>query len=166
MKEVTQTGLGTRPKQADILSIQVEQQMWRGGSFGTKNAAQMLDTVFYYMGKFFGLRLDEQEHLTFGQMSREMNSHGWFTRYRGGKSKTTDGGLRRRKVPFKDVRSFTGYQTLTQHFPTPKNRTHQPKWSSVLQNLSQFTKQPSCHKWALTISGAFINVPCPTAEVS
>lgn len=120
MKEVTSAGVGIMRKKADVLSVEDERTMWKKGALGTATGSQMMNTVFFYIGKLFGLRLDEQESLTFGQVTREMDGDGWYIRYRGGKNKTTDGGLSRRHVPFKDVRHRV--EAINPVFPTQEEQ--------------------------------------------
>ena len=65
-------------------SVDDERLFWQKKVFVTSSASQLLDTVFHYMGKLFGLHLDEQKHLAVGQISRELDSDGYYVRYRSG----------------------------------------------------------------------------------
>ena len=73
--------------------------------FGLSTGQQLLQTVFYYCGKFFGLRLSKQTDLTYNQIQQGFDNHNRpYIEYHGKKEKTPQGGLHHRKVQFKNVR--------------------------------------------------------------
>ena len=122
MKELTSEGVGTSVKQADVLTLNDERRLWEGGVFGMHNAEQMSHTVFYYCGKFFGLRLSEQEHLTYKQVIQGCDGEGRrYIEYNGGQDKTHQGGLRHRKVAFKQVRHYIADSDA--YFPPASDQT-------------------------------------------
>ena len=83
-------------KQADVLLIQDEEMMRNKGVFGSSTALHLQRTVYYYIGKNFGLRRAEQTNIRFGQVTHGVNSQGRFVRFKGTTSKATHGGVKQR----------------------------------------------------------------------
>lgn len=69
MKEEAGQGLVTQPKQAVVITLDDEEEMWRSGALGQSNPAQLLRTLIYHLGIHCSLRA-AQEHrdLEFGKL--------------------------------------------------------------------------------------------------
>ena len=93
MKQLTSQGVGTNTRQAETFSINDERRLWEGGVFGLSTGQQLLHTVFYYCGKFFGLRLSEQTDLTYKKIKQGFDSHNRrYIEYHGKKEKKKTAG--------------------------------------------------------------------------
>ena len=56
MKRLQSSGLGTKKRQAEVISVNEEEKLWSTGQLGDSNPQQLLDTMVYYCGLFFALR--------------------------------------------------------------------------------------------------------------
>ena len=56
MKRLQSSGLGTKKRQAEVISVDEEEKLWSTGQLGDSNPQQLLDTMVYYCGLFFALR--------------------------------------------------------------------------------------------------------------
>ena len=64
MKELTAAGFGTKVEHADPVTQDMETVFWEKGIFGTSTSEGLLNTVYYYNCKLFGLRAgDEHRNL-------------------------------------------------------------------------------------------------------
>ena len=64
MKQLTKEGVGVQKKQAQYLTQEHENELWIKGEFGNSSAQSLLNTVYFYNCKIFGLRgADEHRHL-------------------------------------------------------------------------------------------------------
>ena len=62
MKRLHGLGLGTSTKQAEPITPDEEALLWSSGQFGTHNAKALLNTVYYYNCKVFGLHSYDEHH--------------------------------------------------------------------------------------------------------
>lgn len=60
MKELLQTGIGT--KQAQAVLTEDEEVLWEKGVFGNSTAKALQSTVFFYACKLFALRGHDKHH--------------------------------------------------------------------------------------------------------
>ncbi|XP_062597801.1 uncharacterized protein LOC134259217 [Saccostrea cucullata] len=68
MAELTAQGVGTSTKQAKPISEEAENVLWEKGLLGNNTGESMLNTVFFYNCKMFGLRaVDEHKTLSVNQ---------------------------------------------------------------------------------------------------
>ena len=58
--------MGVNVKQADIITREMENEMWEKGILGHEKPDQLLHTIFYLVGVNFGLRFSEQKDLRVG----------------------------------------------------------------------------------------------------
>ena len=101
MKELTSKGLGTVKKQAQPLTPEQ-------GIFGTGNADSLINTVFWYNCKCFGLRGgDEHRNLEVEQFSIDRDEQGRYLRFVGRLSKNYQGSLQHRRIQNKDLRIYS-----------------------------------------------------------
>ena len=74
MKRLHSLGLGTKVKQAEPITPDEEIRLWKGGQLGTSNARVLLNTVYFYNCKVFGLRsFDEHRNLQCTQFKKEVD---------------------------------------------------------------------------------------------
>ena len=63
MQRLHRKGLRTQPKQAEPITEDEESKLWRSGELGKQSSQALLNTVYYYNCKMFGLR-SQNEHRT------------------------------------------------------------------------------------------------------
>ena len=104
MQRLHARGLGTKKKQAEPISPDEEAILWSCGQLGCHSAEALLNTVYYYNCKVFGLRSIE----TFSASSlRKVDELGrLYLEYTDCGSKTNRGGLKHMKVENKTVRQY------------------------------------------------------------
>ena len=61
MKRISREGIGSKRRQADIITEDEEDALWLKGFLGDKTPQSLLDTVIFYNGLYFALR-SGQEH--------------------------------------------------------------------------------------------------------
>lgn len=109
MKHRAKSGLGGQRKQAGIITIEEEEEMWRQGVLGTDNPTKLVNTLLYRIGLNFALR-GGQEHRDLkwknSQIKLISNKKGEFLRYSEDVSKSNQGGLKHRKVKQKVVDAY------------------------------------------------------------
>jgi hypothetical protein len=108
MKRIQASGIGSRPKQAEIISEEEEELLWQKGLLGDSSPQVLLDTMVYCCGLFFALR-SGNEHRSLRHSPCQIQvveRHGEraYLEYTEDLSKNRPGGLRGRKVKQKIVR--------------------------------------------------------------
>ncbi|XP_065184450.1 uncharacterized protein LOC135815134 isoform X1 [Sycon ciliatum] len=116
MKSLTQEGYGDSTRPADVLTIEDERRLWEKGIFSAESAGSLLHTVFYYVGKLFGLGLHEQEHLMLSQVMFGCDCRGRFVSLDGGKNKVRQGALEQHSAAFESVQHYDGTEGVDVHF--------------------------------------------------
>ena len=92
MAELTNQGVGTNAKQAEPISSETESKLWEKGLLGNNSAKSLLNTVFFYNCKFFGLRaVDEHRQLNVDQVHLSSDQDGVFIQFTGRANKTYKG---------------------------------------------------------------------------
>jgi len=72
MKRLHRLGLGTNPNQAEPITHDEEALLWTSKQLGTHSAVALVNTVYYYNCKAFGLRsYDEHRNLKCSQYSKK-----------------------------------------------------------------------------------------------
>lgn len=93
-------GIGTTRKQ--------ENQLWEKGVFSLTCGWGLTYALFWHNCKLFGLRGgDEHRSLTREQFTIGRDEMGRFLRFSGRSSKNVQGGLKQRKVQFKDLKIYS-----------------------------------------------------------
>jgi len=66
MKDGTRAGVGlqTKREEKEAESDEDEQLFWRNGLLGQSTAKSLLNSIYFYNGKIFGLRGGEHRNLT------------------------------------------------------------------------------------------------------
>ncbi|KAK6186295.1 hypothetical protein SNE40_008360 [Patella caerulea] len=131
MKKISNMGLGNLRKQAEPITDNEEEQMWKCGVLGSHNPRLLVNTLIYLNGLHFSLR-SGQEHrkLRFknSQICLLTRIDGTsFLRYKEDVSKTYQGGLKHRKVAPKTV----------DHYPnSDKNKCHIEIYKKIYGSVS------------------------------
>lgn len=104
MSELTAAGVGIRHKQAEPISAETENKLWEKGLLGNKTGKSLLNTMFFYNCKLFGLRgVDEHGGMEIDQIDLGVDQRGYFVKFKGRSSKIYKGGLAQRHVETKEI---------------------------------------------------------------
>lgn len=108
MKRLHGSGLGASARRAEPITLDEEALLWTSGQFGTHNAKVIINTVYYYNCKVFGLRsFDEHRNLQCSQYEKKVDEQGRvYLEYTDYGSKTNRGGLKHMKVENKTIRQY------------------------------------------------------------
>ena len=108
MRELNSAGEGTIKKQAQPITPEMEATLWDKGIFSRETSKGLLNVVFRYSCKLFGLRAaDEHRDLKVSQFIIGDNDAGHhYLRYVGKTCKNWQGGLGQKKVKPKDLTIF------------------------------------------------------------
>ena len=71
MKDSTRQGvsLQTKKEKREAVKDEDEEKFWSAGLFGSGTAKQLLDTIYFYNGKMFGLRGGEHRKICVNNFS-------------------------------------------------------------------------------------------------
>ena len=91
MKDGTRAGVGLKAKQKEKEPVidEEERQLWQSGVFGMKTAKSLLNVVYYYNGKLFGLRGGLHRRICLKNFEISDN----YIPFEENASKTSHGGL-------------------------------------------------------------------------
>ena len=91
MKDATRAGVALQNKKAEKLPVTQEEEnkFWEMGLLGCQSAKSLLNTVYFYNGKLFGLRGGEHRNITVANFQLGSN----FIRFEENVAKTFHGGL-------------------------------------------------------------------------
>jgi hypothetical protein len=91
MKKSTREGVGMGNKKAEKEAIMDEEEdkFWVGGQLGMSTARSLLNSVYYYNGKLFGLRGGEHRNITVNNFEVGNN----YIQFEENSSTTFHGGL-------------------------------------------------------------------------
>ena len=107
MKRLQSEGLGSRKRQAEIITEEEENTLWQKGLLGDKTPQTLLDTMVFYCGLYFALRSGkEHRQLRHSPCQIELVENPGeraFLRYSEDISKNHQGGLKGRKMQPKVV---------------------------------------------------------------
>ncbi len=99
MKVLTLEGFGTNKRQAQPISMEMEASLWEKGIFSRKSGDGLLNIVYFYNSKLFGLRAgDEHCSLCVEQFCFGEDGSTRYMQFNGRSSKTYQGCLRHRKL--------------------------------------------------------------------
>ena len=95
MKELTVQGLGVERKLAEPITQDMEAILWEKGIFSVESCKGLLNVVYFYNCKFFGLKSgDEHRSLDVEQFRFGISDDIDYVEYIGRTSKTYKGGLK------------------------------------------------------------------------
>ena len=108
MQRLHAKGLGSKRKQAESITADEEAMLWSVGQLGRGSAHALLNTVYFYNCKVFGLRsYDEHHSLQCSQFEKKVDESGrLYLEYTDRGSKTNRGGLKHMKVDNKTVKQY------------------------------------------------------------
>ena len=113
LKDLHRQGIGASKKQADVISIDMEERLWDGGYLGDDEPQKLLNSLVFCLGLNLALR-SGQEHrrlspdmFTVVEGSDENRSYLLYTEFG---SKNNAGGLKDRKVKNKSVTIFANLE--------------------------------------------------------
>ncbi|XP_070569230.1 uncharacterized protein KIAA1958-like [Ptychodera flava] len=103
-KSLKKEGKGNRPNKAEALTATEEEMLWESGQLGGHNAKSLLNTIWYYNTKCFGLRgRDEHYKMKWGDVELKKNTEGReYLEYKERDTKTSSGQVNNQR-PFKPV---------------------------------------------------------------
>ncbi|XP_052084902.1 uncharacterized protein LOC127722094 [Mytilus californianus] len=105
MTQLTAEGIGTTPKQAEPINQESEDILWEKNLLGNKSSKSVLNTMFFYNSKLFGLRgVDEHRNLSTDQFKIGKDQNGHYIAFSGRASKTYKGGLHQRHLTAKNIK--------------------------------------------------------------
>ena len=90
MKSVHSTGLTNQKEEKEALTEEEEEEMWQAEQLGDQTARVLLNTIYFYNGKLFGIRAQEHRILRLSDIDLE---NGNTIVYRENCSKTFHGGI-------------------------------------------------------------------------
>ena len=110
MKLAAASGLGVERKQAQVISADQDEVLWKSGVLSDHSPKTLRDTLLWTLGLYFGLR-GGQEHrnLRFdnSQLAVKVDEHGRrYLQYTEDISKTNQGGLAHRLIKPKVCRAY------------------------------------------------------------
>ena len=104
MKQLTKKGVGNIRKHAQPITPEMEEKLWQMGIFSRSTGEGLINIVFWYACKMFGLRgADEHRDLQKDQFIIGKDDNGKFLRFVGKSCKNWQGGLHQRKIQPKDL---------------------------------------------------------------
>lgn len=111
MKRLQGKGIGSSKRQAEILTREEEDKLWREGLLGDTTPQQLLDTLIFYNGLYFALRSGREHrqlrlHPCQIQLI-EIDGERSYLKYTEDTSKNRPGGLKGRKMKPKVVIQYS-----------------------------------------------------------
>ena len=86
----------------------MEEKLWKDGIFSRKTATGLLNIVYFYNCKLFGLRAgDEHRSLCVKQYKFGSSNGCEYIKFSGHSNKTYSGGLNHRKLTANNLRIFS-----------------------------------------------------------
>ncbi len=108
MIKLTQQGIGVKKKLAQTITPSKEPVLWQTHQFGLKSGQSLLNTIFFYNCKRFGLRgADEHFRLTTDQIVVDHNCHGRYVEFYGKSDKCFTGARKHRNLKPKHIRHYS-----------------------------------------------------------
>ena len=108
MKQLTMQGVGTATKSSEPLTAEQEILLWDKGVFSVHSAEGLINAVFWYNCKCFGLRGgDEHRTLVLEQYSIGLDSVGRYLQFNRRSCKNVQGGLKQRNVQTKNLKVYS-----------------------------------------------------------
>ena len=162
MKRIQGSGIRSQPKQAEIITEEEEELLWKKGLLGESTPQSLLDTMVYCCGLFFALRCGNEHrrlrHTPCQIQVVERPGERPYLLYTEDISKNHPGGLRGRKIKPKVVRHhantnnpercfvqlFKRYRELCPKDAPPHALYLQP--SKTPTELCWFSNRPLGHK--------------------
>lgn len=94
MKQLPGQGVGVKKRKVEAIAPRKEDVLWTTGQLRLMMSCSLLNTVFYYNCKLFGLRgMDEHHKLQCEQFNTGQDKEGIFVEFVDRFSKSLNGGL-------------------------------------------------------------------------
>ena len=109
MKELSSDGIGMKKKRAEPITKGDEKQLWDTSTISLDSSSGLLNGVFLYGCKIFGLRsVDEHRHLTAEQFNFSIDPESCteVLTFHGKTCKTNQGGIKDRHVEEKIIEQY------------------------------------------------------------
>ena len=110
MKRLQSSGLGSRKRKAEPLSLEEEELLWRKGLLGDGNPQALVDTMVVMNGIYFALRSGSEHRQLRSDPCQiklvERPGHRSYLEYTEDVSKNRQGGLKGRKIKPKVVHHY------------------------------------------------------------
>ena len=107
MKRLQSLGLGSKKRQAEIITEEEEELLWSKGALGDETPQQLLDTIVFYNGLYFARRSGKEhrqlQHAPCQIEIVEKSGERPFLKYTEDVSKNHQGGLKCRNIQPKVV---------------------------------------------------------------
>ena len=107
LKDLHSKGIGTTTKQADVISSDLEEQLWEQNILGDDSPEKLLHTLVYCFSLHFALRSGKEHRSIRLDMLTVVDSGSKpYLLYTESGSKNHTGGLNQQKVRNKEVKAF------------------------------------------------------------
>ena len=113
MKDAQKSGIDNKKAQKERVTDEEEKQMWDQGYLGNDSAKKLLNTVYFYNGKLFGIRSSEHRLLRLCNIEIGDNC----IHFRERVSKTFHGGVEDLKRKSRDIRHLCHNEYNRDHEP-------------------------------------------------
>ena len=169
MKRIQASGIGSRPKQAEIILEEEEELLWQKGLLGDSSPQVLLDTMVFCCGLFFALR-SGSEHRSLRHSPCQIQvfeRHGEraYLEYTEDLSKNHPGGLKGCRVKQKIVRHHANTSHQERCFVRLFKRYRQlcpagtPPHAFYLQALSDILNRPGPSDNSIELHSSSSSVP-------
>ena len=110
MKELSRDGHVQPRNQADVITVDQENDMWLHNILGSSNPKQLVETILYLFGVHFAMRAGVEHRSLRVGLTSQITIHSEngvrYLLYKEDVSKTKQGGLKHRKIKPKEVRAY------------------------------------------------------------
>ena len=157
MKRLQAKGLGINRRQAEVITPEEEETLWRTGQLGDSNPQQLLDTMIFCCGLFFALR-SGREHRQLRRYPPQIQliEQAAYLKYQEDISKNHPGGLKGRKITPKVVYHHANLVNLERCFVRLLKKVHQSHSPGCTSEyiLLETSQDPNLHLLVLLPTGA------------
>ena len=156
MKRLQSSGLGSRKKKAEPLSLEEEELLWRKGLLGDGNPQALVDTMVVMNGIYFALRSGSEHRQLRSDPCQiklvERPGHRSYLEYTEDISKNRPGGLKGRKIKPKVVHHYDNPENPERCFVRLFKLYQQLQPPDRSKNAFYFKplKNPTAHIWFTT----------------
>ena len=103
MKVLHIAGTKSQKRQAEAITPRKEDVLQTLGQLSMQSSQSLLNTIYYYNSKLFGLRAKKHRALQCKQFKLGEDKDGCYNQFLGRSSKSLDGGLKQRKINCKNI---------------------------------------------------------------
>ena len=157
MKRLQSSGLGSRKKKAEPLSLEEEELLWRKSLLGDGNPQALVDTMMLMNGIYFALRSGSERWQLRSDPCQiklvERPGHRSYLEYTEDTSKNRPGSLKGRKIKPKVVHHYDNPENPERYFVRLfklYQQLHPPDRSKNTFYYFKPLKNPTAHIWFTT----------------